>query len=35
MNFDITAAQNTPANIWTVSEGRGGVPLSASTTCHS
>ena len=34
MNFDITAAQNTPANIWTVSEGRGGVPLPASTTCH-
>ena len=35
MNYDITAAQNTQDNIWTVKEGRGGVPLPASTGCHT
>ena len=37
MNYDLTAVQNTPDNIWTVKEGRGGAPLpsNAGTACHT
>ncbi len=35
VRYDITQAQNTPANIWTVTEGRGDVPLPPPARCHT